>query len=181
MWHLPSLLRIANLVQYQSLLLSKFEQNCANVVFATHLQWFGYPSKSIFSSSDIRDWRCTRVSLFHHHGLQGSIKTSKTISSTVTPIGVILANRKKQKFIYLFILATCPANGDGDGDDTVKSNFLVMIFYAAFGNTLTALLRQSKIFWPFVKTVSIYIVHCWGPGYRQIAAKWRLAGQRFVI
>ena len=35
MWHLPSLLRIANLVQYQSLLLRKFEQNCANVVLAT--------------------------------------------------------------------------------------------------------------------------------------------------
>ena len=66
-------------------------------------------------------------------------------------------------FIYLFILATCPAHGDGD--DTVKSNFLVMIFYAAFGNTLTALLRQAKIFWPFVRTVSIYFVHCWGPGY----------------
>ena len=73
-------------------------------------------------------------------------KHQKQFSSTVTPIGVILANRKKQKFIYLFILATCPANGDGDGDDTVKSNFLVMIFYAAFGNTLTALLRQAKIF-----------------------------------
>ena len=37
MWHLPSLLRIAKLVQHQSLLLRKFEQNCANVVFATRL------------------------------------------------------------------------------------------------------------------------------------------------
>ena len=38
MWHLPSLLRVANLVQYQSLLLSRFEQICANaVVFATLL------------------------------------------------------------------------------------------------------------------------------------------------
>ena len=37
MWHLPSLLRIANPVQHQSLLLRKFEQNCANVIFATHL------------------------------------------------------------------------------------------------------------------------------------------------
>ena len=57
-----------------------------------------------------------------------------------------MANRKKQKFIKLFILAACPANGDGDGGDTVKSNFLVMIFYAAFGNTLTALRRQAKDF-----------------------------------
>ena len=37
MWHLPSLPRIANLVQYQSLLLGKLEQNGANVVFATNL------------------------------------------------------------------------------------------------------------------------------------------------
>ena len=37
MWHLPSLLRTANLVQYQSLLLGKFEPTCTNVVFATHL------------------------------------------------------------------------------------------------------------------------------------------------
>jgi len=37
MWHLPSLLRVANLVQYQSLLLSRFEQICANVAFATLL------------------------------------------------------------------------------------------------------------------------------------------------
>ena len=44
-------------------------------------------------------------------------KHQKQFSSTVTPIGVILANRKKQKFIYLLILATCPAHGDGD--DTV--------------------------------------------------------------
>ena len=73
-----------------------------------------------------------------------------------------LGKQEKQKFIYLFIVATCPAHGDGDGDDTVKSNFLVMIFYAPFGNTLTALLRQAKIFWPFVETVSIYLVPCWG-------------------
>ena len=37
MWHLPSLLWVENLVQYQSLLLSSFEQICANVVFATLL------------------------------------------------------------------------------------------------------------------------------------------------
>ena len=51
MWHLPPLLWVANLVQYQSLLFSKFEQISANVVFATLLLYFGYPRKSIFSSS----------------------------------------------------------------------------------------------------------------------------------
>ena len=49
MWHLPPLLWVANLVQYQSLLFSKFEQISANVVFATLLLYFGYPRKSIFS------------------------------------------------------------------------------------------------------------------------------------
>ena len=38
-------------MQYQSLLFSKFEQISANVVFATLLLYFGYPRKSIFSSS----------------------------------------------------------------------------------------------------------------------------------
>lgn len=52
MWHLPPLLWVANLVQYQSLLFSKFEQISANVVFATLLLYFGYPRKSIFSSSE---------------------------------------------------------------------------------------------------------------------------------
>ena len=52
MWHLRSLLWVANLVQYQSLLLNKFEQICANVVFATLLLKFCYPGKSIFSSSE---------------------------------------------------------------------------------------------------------------------------------
>ena len=51
MWHLPPLLWVANLVQYQSLVFSKFEQISANVVFATLLLYFGYPRKSIFSSS----------------------------------------------------------------------------------------------------------------------------------
>ena len=37
MWHLPSLLWVANLVQYQSLLLSRFEHICAKVVFAARL------------------------------------------------------------------------------------------------------------------------------------------------
>ena len=40
-------------MQYQSLLFSKFEQISANVVFATLLLYFGYPRKSIFSSSDV--------------------------------------------------------------------------------------------------------------------------------
>ena len=40
-------------MQYQSLLFSKFEQISANVVFATLLLYFGYPRKSIFSSSVI--------------------------------------------------------------------------------------------------------------------------------
>ena len=43
-------------MQYQSLLFSKFEQISANVVFATLLLYFGYPRKSIFSSS-VRDLR----------------------------------------------------------------------------------------------------------------------------
>ena len=38
-------------MQYQSLLFSKFEHISANVVFATLLLYFGYPRKSIFSSS----------------------------------------------------------------------------------------------------------------------------------
>ena len=38
-------------MQYQSLLFSKYEQISANVVFATLLLYFGYPRKSIFSSS----------------------------------------------------------------------------------------------------------------------------------
>ena len=38
-------------MQYQSLVFSKFEQISANVVFATLLLYFGYPRKSIFSSS----------------------------------------------------------------------------------------------------------------------------------
>ena len=43
-------------MQYQSLLFSKYEQISANVVFATLLLYFGYPRKSIFSSSD-RDYK----------------------------------------------------------------------------------------------------------------------------
>ena len=48
MWHLPSLLRVpADLEQYRSLLLSRFEQICENVVFATLLLYFVYPGESI--------------------------------------------------------------------------------------------------------------------------------------
>ena len=54
MWHLPSLLRIANLVQYQSLLLRKFEQNCAKVLLATGtfpVIWLPRLVNPFFSSS----------------------------------------------------------------------------------------------------------------------------------